>query len=98
MYYDYEPLLNPILNGCNVHNGLYIAKHDRTVDSILKNRRSKVSFSVKVNKHCLLWPAMATLYNTECVVFSAVTDSTLDVLTVHEDSAVLDMGCRANTN
>ncbi len=47
-----------ILNGCHAYKGMYIARHDRIVDLIVKDMSNHVSPLVRVYTHACVKPSM----------------------------------------
>ena len=75
LHHDHNPVtetLSHILNGCYVYKGMYIARHDRIVDLLVKDISSYVSSSTKIYKHCCVSTAMF-MRNNENNAFSDVT-------------------------
>lgn len=99
LHHDHNPVtesLSHILNGCYVYKGMYIARHDRIVDLLVKDIMPYAPFSVKIYKHSCVSSTMFKLCNNERDVFSNVTANTPDVVVVDEDSrevTILEVGC-----
>ena len=89
--------LSHILNGCHVYKGMYISRHDRIVDLLVKNMLLYIPpSSVKVHTHTRVSPDMFILCNNEVDNFSNVTANTPDVIVVNEESrevTILEVGC-----
>ena len=89
--------LSHILNGCHVYKGMYISRHDRIVDLLVKNMLPYISLpSVKVHTHTKVLPNMFTLCNNQVDTFSNLTANTPDVVVIDEESkevTILEVGC-----
>jgi hypothetical protein len=89
--------LSHILNGCHVYKGMYISRHDRIVDLLVKNMLLYTPpSSVKVYTHSRVSSDMFTLCNNEVDYFSNVTANTPDVIVVDEVSrevTILEVSC-----
>ena len=84
-----------ILNGCHVYKGLYISRHDRTVDLISKDISSIFRSSITLYKHSTVQPSMFNLCNDD-FVFSNISANTPDVIAVnenHREVFILEVGC-----
>ena len=88
--------MSHILNGCYAYKGLYIARHDRIVDLIVKDISTHFSPLVKMYKHSCVKPSMFHLCNSNPGTFSHLSANTPDVVVVNEESKevfVLEMAC-----
>ena len=85
------------LNGCHAYKGIYISRHSRIVDLLVKNMLSYMSRSpVKVFTDTRVSPNMFSLYNNQVDIFQNVTANTPDVVVVDEESGevtILEVGC-----
>ena len=76
---------------------MYISRHDRIVDLLVKSMSSYISLpSVRVYTHTRVSPNMFTLYNNHVDTFQTVTANTPDVVVVDEVSrevTILEVGC-----
>ena len=75
--------LSHILNGCHVYKGMYISRHDRIVNLLVKNMLLYTPpSSVEVYSHTRVLPDMFLLCNNDVDTFSNVTANTPDVIVV----------------
>lgn len=73
-----------ILNGCHAYRGMYIARHDRIVDLIVKDISSHFSSSVKMYKHSCVKSSMFQ-YCSNSETFSHLSANTPDVVVIDEE-------------
>ena len=84
-----------ILNGCHAYGGMYIARHDRIVELIVKDISKYHVPTVRMYKHSRVIPPMFHLCNNPDI-FTSLTANTPDVVIVDEESrevSVLEMAC-----
>ena len=92
--------LSHILNGCHVYKGMYIARHDRIVDLLVKDLLPFIPTPVKIHKHSKVTPTMFNLCNNDDV-FTPISANTPDVVIVDEESrdvTILEVSCAFDSN
>ena len=85
-----------ILNGCHVYKGMYIARHDRIVDLIVKDVSKHLSPSVKIYKHSSVKASMFQHGSSNSDAFSHLSATTPDVIVVNEELSevfILEVAC-----
>ena len=86
--------MSHILNGCNVYQGLYIARHDRIVDIITKDVSPMFYSSVLFYKHSCVKSEMFQCNDPH--VFQGITANTPDAIVIDENSREVflwEVGC-----
>ncbi len=81
-----------ILNGCHVYKGMYITRHDRIVDLIVKDISNHVSPLVRVYTHSCVNPSMFQYLSNK----SDLSANTPDVVLINEECRevfVLEIAC-----
>ena len=85
LHHTTEPVtesLSHILNGCYAYKGMYIARHDRIVDLIVKEVSHHLSDSVAMYTHTQVNASMFRLCNDQHA-FSLLSANTPDVVVVN---------------
>ena len=92
--------LSHILTGCFAYKGMYIARHDRIVDLIVKDVSYHLSSSVKMYTNSCVNASMFDLCNNPHH-FTQLSANTPDVVVVDEESrevSVLEIACTFDTS
>ncbi len=85
-----------ILKGCHAYKGMYIARHDRKVDLIVKDISNNFSPLVRVYKHSCVKPSMFQYLSDNSEIISDLSAITPDVVVINEDCRevfVLEIAC-----
>ena len=92
--------LSHILVGCFAYKGMYIARHNRIVDLIVKDISHHFPASVKMYTNACVNASMFHLCNNQNA-FSQLSANTPDVVVVDEESrevSVLEVACTFDTS
>ena len=88
--------LSHILNGCHAYKGMYIARHDRIVDLIVKDISNHFPLSVRMYKHSQVKPSMFQRCSSNPSTLLHLVANTPDVVIINEESRevhILEVGC-----